>query len=188
MSGRNPPSYCTLTLIAMQGHQQKGRQTNTSSNNKDKSNTIIETSTAEDHDDENLHNPSTRPRYSPGSRRRAVGDHTKAVRGKRKERGSSLHTCQGYDTQMLLMHGLSYGPALTRNTKERASVCQSNQVGLRPPRVTSHTILTRTIFSSMSFIPNCRAEYHQFLESSCKTYTSSILSIVSPIFLQSGTV
>ena len=77
MSGRNPPSYyCTLTLIAMQGHQQKGRQTNTSSNNKDKSNTIIETSTAEDHDDENLHNPSTRPRYSPGSRRKAVGDHT----------------------------------------------------------------------------------------------------------------
>ena len=36
----------------------------TSSNNKDKSNTIIETSTAEDDDDENLHNPSTRrPRY-----------------------------------------------------------------------------------------------------------------------------
>ena len=89
---------------------------------------------------------------------------------------------------MLLMHGLSYGPALTRNTKERASVCQSNQVGLRPPRLTSHTILTRTIFSSMSFIPNCRAGYHQFLESSCRTYTSSILSIVSPIFLQNGTV
>ena len=62
--------------------------------------------------------------------------------------GSSHHTCQGYDTQMLLMHGLSYGPALTRNTKERASVCQSDQVGLRPPRVTSHPILTRTIFSS----------------------------------------
>ena len=59
MSGRNPPSYCTLTLIAMQGHQQKGRQNNTSSNNKDKSNTIIETGTAEDHDDENLHNPET---------------------------------------------------------------------------------------------------------------------------------
>ena len=49
MSGRNPPSYCTLTLIAMQGHQQKGRQNNT----------IIETRTAEDHDDENLHNPET---------------------------------------------------------------------------------------------------------------------------------
>ena len=30
--------------------------------------TIIETSTAEDHDDENLHNPSTRPRYSLFSR------------------------------------------------------------------------------------------------------------------------
>ena len=72
MSGRNPPLCCTLTLIAMQGHQQKGRQNNTSSNNKDKSNTIIETSTAEDHDDENLHTPSTR-----------------------KELGSSLHTCQG---------------------------------------------------------------------------------------------
>ena len=59
MSGRNPPSYCTHTLIAMQGHQQKGRQNNTSSNNEDKSNPIIETSTAEDHDDENLHNPET---------------------------------------------------------------------------------------------------------------------------------
>ena len=58
MSGRNPPSYCTLTLlIAMQGHQQKGRQNNTSSNKKDKYNTVIETRTAEDHDDENLHNP-----------------------------------------------------------------------------------------------------------------------------------
>ena len=60
MSGRNPPSYCTLTLIAMQGHQQKGRQNDTSSNNKDKYNTIIiEIRTAEDHDDENLHNPET---------------------------------------------------------------------------------------------------------------------------------
>ena len=59
MSGRNPPSYCTLTLIAMQGHQQKGRQNDTSSNNKDKYNTIIEARTAEDHDDENLHNPET---------------------------------------------------------------------------------------------------------------------------------
>ena len=44
----------------MQGHQQKGRQNDTSSNNKDKYNTIIiETRTAEDHDDENLHNPET---------------------------------------------------------------------------------------------------------------------------------
>ena len=52
------------------------RQNSTSSNNKDESNPIIETIT-EDHGDENLHNPSTRPRYSPGSRRRAVGDHTR---------------------------------------------------------------------------------------------------------------
>ena len=133
MSGRNPPSYCTLTLIAMQGHQQKGRQTNTSSNNKDKSNTIIETSTAEDHADENLHNPSTRPRYSPGSRRRAVGDHTRRLKASGKNWVPRSITCQGYDTQMLLMHGLSYyGPALTRNTKERASVYQSDKVGLRP--------------------------------------------------------
>ena len=127
MSGRNPSSYCTLTLIAMQGHQQKGRQTNTSSNNKDTSDTIIETSTAEDHDDENLHNPSTRPRYSP--------------------------------------------------------------------RVTSHTILTRTIFSCMSFIPNCRAGfisslnllaertpapfYQSLLQSSCRAglYDCTLVSI-----------
>ena len=43
----------------MQGHQQKGRQNNTSSNNKDKYNTIIETRTGEDPDYENLHNPET---------------------------------------------------------------------------------------------------------------------------------
>ena len=49
-----------------------------------------------------------------------------AVRDKRKELGSSLNTCQGYDIQMLLIHRLSYGPALTRNTEERASVCQSD--------------------------------------------------------------
>ena len=104
MSGRNPPSYCTLTLIAMQGHQQKGRQNNTSSNNKDKSNTIIETSTAEDHDDENLHNPSTRPRYSPGSRRRAVGDHT--LGGKSVQPGK---------TAFLLYHGCN--SMLYRNYK-----------------------------------------------------------------------
>ena len=55
------PTVILYTYInrAMQGHQQKGRQNNTSSNNKDKHNTIIETRTAEDHDDENLHNPET---------------------------------------------------------------------------------------------------------------------------------
>ena len=37
----------TFALIAMQGHQQKGRQTDTSSNDKDKYNTIIETGTAQ---------------------------------------------------------------------------------------------------------------------------------------------
>ena len=97
---------------------------------------------------------------------------------------------------MLPMHGLSYGPALTRNTKGRASVCQSDQVGIRPPRVTTHTILTRTIFSSMSFIPNCRAEYiisslnllaertpapfyQSFLQSSCRAglYNCTLVSV-----------
>ena len=39
----------------MQGHQQKGRQNSTSSNIKDKSSTIIETSTAEEHDDEHIY-------------------------------------------------------------------------------------------------------------------------------------
>ena len=89
----------------------------------------------------------------------------KAVRGKRKELGSSHHTCQGYDTQMLLMHGLSYGPALTRNTKERASVCQSDQVG---PQATSCNLPFNPdpnhLQLRMSFIPNCRAEYHSSLD------------------------
>ena len=169
MSGRNPPSYCTLTLIAMQGHQQKGRQNNTSSNNKDKSNTIIETSTAEDHDDENLNNPSTRPRYSPESRRRAVGDHTRREEASGKNWVPRSITCQGYDTQMLLMHGLSYGPALTRNTKERSSVNQSDKVGLRPTRVTSHTIPPKKVFNSRMSLQHvfyselsCRNwKYHQ---------------------------
>ena len=109
------------------------------------------------------------------------------VRGKRKELGSSLHTCQGYDTQMLLMHGLSYGPAMTRNTKERAYVCQSDQVGLRPSRVTTHPydpdpncLQLRVFYSKLS----CR----NITSSSCRAYTSSFLRIVPRIFLQSGTV
>ena len=40
-------------------HSDFSLKNNTSSNNKDKYNTIIETRTAEDHDDENLHNPET---------------------------------------------------------------------------------------------------------------------------------
>ena len=92
----------------------------------------------------------------------------KKVRGKRKELGSSLHTCQGYDTQMLFMHGLSYGPALTRNTKERASVCQSDQVGLRPSRVTTHPydpdpncLQLHVFYSELS----CRIHHQFFLQS-----------------------
>ena len=66
---------------------------------------------------------------------------------------------------MLLMHGLSYGPALTRNTKERASVCQSDQVG---PQATSCNLPFNPdpnhLQLRMSFIPNCRAEYHKSLD------------------------
>ena len=36
------PTVILYTYIAMQGHQQKGKQNNASSNNKDKYNTIIE--------------------------------------------------------------------------------------------------------------------------------------------------
>ena len=54
ISGRSPPLYCTLTLIATQdaGKTAKTKQLLcvTSSNNKDESNTIIGTRT-EDHDD-----------------------------------------------------------------------------------------------------------------------------------------
>ena len=42
------------------------------------------------------------------------------------ERTGFLAQCQGYDTQMLLKHRLRYGPALTRNTEEGASVRQSD--------------------------------------------------------------
>ena len=54
---------------------------------------------------------------------KSSGTSHKEVRGKREELGSSLNTYQGYDTQMLLIYRLSYGPALTRNTEERAYVC-----------------------------------------------------------------
>ena len=54
ISGGSPPLYCTLTLIAMQGHRKTAKTIQllcvTSSNNKDQSNTIIATRT-EDHDD-----------------------------------------------------------------------------------------------------------------------------------------
>ena len=68
--------------------------------------------------------------------------------------------CKDEDKSNVLINS----PALTRNTKERASVCQSDQVGLRPPRVTSHPILTRTIFSSAcllfrTVVPNIIVPY-----------------------------
>ena len=70
---------------------------------------------------------------------------------------------------MLLMHGLSYGPALARNTKERASVYQSDKLGLKPTRVTSHTIPPPKVFNSSMSLQHvfyselsCRNwKYHQ---------------------------
>ena len=63
---------------------------------------------------------------------------------------------------MLLMHGLSCGPALTKNTKERASVCQSDQVGLRPSCVTTHPYGIPD--------PNCLQLHVFYSELSCRIY------------------
>ena len=57
--GEKPTVILYTCINRHSGTPTKGRQNNTSSNNKDKYNTIIETRTAEDHDDENLHNPET---------------------------------------------------------------------------------------------------------------------------------
>ena len=38
-----------------------------------------------------------------GALHKSSGRSHKEVRGKRKELGSSLNTCQGYDTQMLVI-------------------------------------------------------------------------------------
>ena len=71
--GEKPTVILYTYINRHAGTPTKGKTNQYITNNKDKSNTIIiETSTAEDHDDENLRNPSIRPRYSPGSRRRAI--------------------------------------------------------------------------------------------------------------------
>ena len=58
--GEKPTVILYTYINRHAGTPTKGKtKQNTSSNNKDKSNTIIETSTAEDHDDENLRNPET---------------------------------------------------------------------------------------------------------------------------------
>ena len=57
--GEKPTVILYTYINRHAGTPTKGKTNNTSSNNKDKSNTIIETRTAEDHDDENLHNPET---------------------------------------------------------------------------------------------------------------------------------
>ena len=51
----------------------------------------------------------------------------------------SRATCQGYDSQMLLIRKTeleSHGPALTRETEpnEEASGSQSDKIGLKQPR------------------------------------------------------
>ena len=57
--GEKPTVILYTYINRHAGTPTKGKPNNTSSNNKDKYNTIIETRTAEDHDDENLHNPET---------------------------------------------------------------------------------------------------------------------------------
>ena len=78
---------------------------------------------------------------------------------KRKELSSSLNTCQGDDTQMLLIHRLSYGPALTRNTEERASVCQSDSIGLTTSTCNPPYDRFPNCLDLLVFIPHCRAPY-----------------------------
>ena len=57
--GEKPTVILYTYINRHAGTPTKGKTNNTSSNNKDKYNTIIETRTAEDDDDENLHNPET---------------------------------------------------------------------------------------------------------------------------------
>ena len=82
---------------------------------------------------------------------------------------------------MLLMYGLRYGPALTGNTKERASVCQSDQVGLRPSRVTTHPydpdpnyLQLHVFYSELS----CRIHHQFFLQSVHQLLSTNRSSIV----------
>ena len=112
---------------------------------------------------------------------KSSGRSHKEVRGKRKELGSSLNICQGYDTQMLLIHRLSYGPALTRNTDERASFCQSDYVGLtttscNPPYDIPED--SQNVFNSSSL----------FRTAVPHISPGPLPSIASRIFMQSGTV
>ena len=57
--GEKPTVILYTYINRHAGTPTKGKKNYTSSNNKDKYNTIIETRTAEGHDDENLHNPET---------------------------------------------------------------------------------------------------------------------------------
>ena len=57
--GEKPTVILYTYINRHAGTPTKVKTNDTSSNNKDKYNTIIETRTAEDHDDENLHNPET---------------------------------------------------------------------------------------------------------------------------------
>ena len=57
--GEKPTVILYTYIDRHAGTPTKGKTKQYTSNNKDKSTTIIETSTAEDHDDDNLHNPET---------------------------------------------------------------------------------------------------------------------------------
>ena len=77
-----------LILIAMQGHQKNSARQNSTPSNmvviiycyigcEDKEVTTLKREQREDHDVDIFNPESTRHRYSPESRRRAVGDHTR---------------------------------------------------------------------------------------------------------------
>ena len=73
------------------------------------------------------------------------------------------------------MHGLSYGPALTRNTKERASVYQSDKVAsdhscnLPSKKVFSSSMSIQHVFySELSCRNSIQSYLEPFLASSCR--------------------
>ena len=93
------------------------------------------------------------------------------VRDKGKELGSSLNTCQGYDIQMLLIHRLSYGPALTRNTEEKTLGLTTTSL-CNPPYDRFQSVFNSSLFRIV--VPHIPP--------------APLSSIASRIFLQSGTV
>ena len=79
---------------------------------------------------------------------------------------------------MLLMHGLSYGPALTRNTKERGSVYHNDIVIYLPALLFFRSY--NEVFVLTAFIPYYLSTDIDFV---CVLCTSSFAAAVAYIYL-----